>query len=75
MSLLDDQYEWNKKKSEKCDLNDVSRYEYFTVTPKLRYKKKEMYLGDGTAKTEYRLQQMWKGSGGTEDWQWVEYID
>ncbi len=24
MSLLDDQYEWNKKKSEKCDLHNVS---------------------------------------------------
>jgi hypothetical protein len=32
-------------------------------------------LGDGTAKTEYRLQQMWQGSGGTENWIWVEYVD
>ena len=75
MSLLDDQYEWNKKKSEKCDLHNVCHCEYFTVTPRLRYKKKEIDLGDGTAKTEYRLQQMWQGSGGTEDWQWVEYVD
>ena len=56
-------------------LDSVSHCEYFTITHKLRYKKKEIDLGDGTAKTEYRLQQMWQGSGGTEDWQWVEYVD
>jgi hypothetical protein len=37
--------------------------------------KKEIDLGDGTAKTEYRLQQMWQGSGGNENWMWVEYVD
>ena len=56
-------------------IGNVSHCEYFTVTPKLRYKKKEIDLGDGTAKTEYRLQQMWQGSGGTENWMWVEYVD
>ena len=56
-------------------IGNVSHCEYFTITPKLRYKKKEIDLGNGLAKTEYRLQQMWQGSGGTEDWQWVEYVD
>lgn len=56
-------------------LTAIRHGEYFTITPKLRYKKKEIDLGNGTYKTEYRLQQMWQGSEGTEEWQWIEYID
>ena len=55
--------------------NSSLYFERFTITPKLRYKKREIDLDNGSTKTEYRLQQMWQGSGGTEDWQWVEYVD
>ena len=56
-------------------IGNGSHYESFSLTPKIRYKEKEIDLGNGTTKTEYRLQQMWQGSGGSEDWDWVEYID
>jgi hypothetical protein len=42
----------------------------YTITPKLRYKMKSIGL-----KEELRLQQMWQGSDGSEDWQWVEVVE
>lgn len=78
MKIEDKEYLRAAKKiwcGDECTIQNVSHCEDFTVTPKLRYKKKEIDLGDGTAKTEYRLQQMWQGSGGTEDWQWVQCVD
>jgi hypothetical protein len=47
----------------------------YSATNKLRYKAKEIDLGNDTAKTEYRLQQMWQGSDGSEIWEWIEYVD
>jgi len=46
----------------------------YTITPKLRYKMKN--IGDlVNVKEELRLQQMWQGSDGSEDWQWVEVVE
>lgn len=64
-----------KDKDKSLDIIGFSHCEYFTVTNKIRYKKKEIDLGNGTSNTEYRLQQMWQGSGGSQDWHWVEYVD
>jgi len=37
---------------------DVGNCEAYSATNRLRYKAKEIDLGKGTAKVEYRLQQM-----------------
>ena len=47
----------------------------YSATNKLRYKAKEIDLGNGNAKVEYRLQQMWRGSDGSQIWEWIEYVD
>lgn len=47
----------------------------YSATNKIRYKAKEIDLDNGTAKVEYRLQQMWQGSDGSQIWEWVEYVD
>ncbi len=45
-------------------------------TMNLRYKKIEIDLRNGTAKTEYRLQQMFKNPlDGSTTWEWIEQID
>ena len=54
---------------------DVGNCASYSATNKLRYKAKEIDLGNGTAKVEYRLQQMWQGSDGSEIWEWIEYVD
>ena len=69
----------SKEKQEEENVLDLDSFrlcEHFTITSKLRYKKREIIDSGGRiAKTEYRLQQMLKGSEGTQDWQWVEYVD
>jgi len=54
---------------------DVGDCVSYSATHKIRYKSKEIDLGNGTAKVEYRLQQMWQGSDGSEIWEWIEYVD
>ena len=54
---------------------DVSNCAAYSATNQLRYKAKEIDLGNGTAKVEYRLQQMWQGSDGSQIWEWIEYVD
>jgi hypothetical protein len=46
----------------------------YSITPRLRYAKKQIYIDQGV-KYELRLQQMWQGSDGSEDWQWVEVVE
>jgi hypothetical protein len=54
---------------------DVSNFATYSITPQLRYKKKSIDLGNGLAKEEYRLQQRWQGSDGSEYWQWIDYVE
>ena len=54
---------------------DVVTFTPYSATNKLRYKAKEIDSGNGTAKKEYRLQQMWQGSEGYQTWQWIDYVD
>ena len=49
--------------------------EYFSPTMSLRYAPKEIDLGNGKAKIDLRLQQMWQGSNGTQEWQWIEEVE
>jgi hypothetical protein len=43
------------------EIDELGFIEWYSITPVLRYAKKEV---DG--KTELRLQQMWRGSNGSE---------
>ena len=56
-------------------ISRFTRCEFYVLRPNLRYKKKEIELDNGTVKTEYRLQQMWQGSDGSQKWDWVDYIN
>ena len=47
----------------------------YSVTPRLRYKNKDIDLGNNIGTTKPRLQQMWQGNDGSEKWEWVEYVD
>ena len=47
----------------------------YSATNQIRYKAQEIDLGNGTAKIEYRLQQMWQGTDGSQIWEWIEYVD
>ena len=70
--------EQNSKKLHNSALNiaDGSVGCAYWVTPHLRYKTKEILIGDGkTAKYELRLQQMWQGRDGTRKWEWVEVVE
>jgi len=46
----------------------------YTITMNLRYAPKEIDLGNGLSKKELRLQQMWRGSDGSEKWEWIEEL-
>jgi len=46
----------------------------YSITPRLRYVKKYIPIDEQSAKWELRLQQMWQGDDGSEDWQWVEIV-
>ena len=45
-----------------------------SLTNKLRYKKCILDLGNGTQREEFILQQMYRGSDGSEEWKCVEYV-
>lgn len=63
------------EKKQNATLTNVGNCASYSATNKLRYKSKEIDLGNGTAKVEYRLQQMWQGSDGSQIWEWIEYVD
>ena len=64
----------NKKDNEQCAISSVSSSAgcSYSITPRLRYVKKHIPIDEQSATWELRLQQMWQGSDGSEDWQWVE---
>ena len=64
-----------KEQAALLGIDGVSKLTTYSITPQIRYKKKTIDLGNGTAKEEYRLQQMWQGSDGSEDWRWVEVVE
>jgi|SaaInlV_120m_DNA_3_1039746.scaffolds.fasta_scaffold10389_5 hypothetical protein len=64
-----------KEQPELLGINVVSNCATYSITPQIRYKKTTIDLGNGLAKEEYRLQQRWQGSDGSEDWQWIEYVE
>ena len=47
----------------------------YSITPRLRYVKRHISVDEQGAKWELRLQQMWQGSDGSVDWQWVEVVE
>lgn len=47
----------------------------YSVTPRLRYAKKQIMIDEQTYKYELRLQQMWQGSDGSQKWEWVEEVE
>ncbi len=53
----------------------------YTITPRLRYVKKEIYQDDPPHKHPelmiygLRLQQMWQGNDGSELWEWVPEVE
>ena len=65
----------NKYKTNNDFISDVSNCAAYSATNQLRYKAKEIDLGKGTAKVEYRLQQMWQGTDGSQIWEWIECVD
>ena len=66
----------NKETEKQCDIHVVSSSMgcSYSITSKLRYVKKQIYFDQGI-KYELRLQQMWQGDDGSEDWQWVEVVE
>jgi hypothetical protein len=46
----------------------------YSITLRLRYAKIQIYFEQGV-RYELRLQQMWQGSDGSEDWRWVEVVE
>jgi len=53
---------------------EISALVLYTPTPLIRYVKKEIEDGE-TVRKELRLQQMWRGSDGSEKWEWVEEVE
>jgi hypothetical protein len=47
----------------------------YSVTPYLRYAKKQIIIDEQTSKYELRLQQMWQGSDGSQKWEWIPEED
>ena len=74
MADLKNNYRTNDENSNDF-IADVGNCVAYSATSKLRYKAKEIDLGNGTAKVEYRLQQMWQGTDGSQIWEWIEYVD
>ena len=54
---------------------DVGNFTCYTATKKLRYKNKDIDLGNNIGTTKPRLQQMWQGDDGSDKWEWIEYVD
>ena len=45
------------------------------ATNQLRWKQKEVYLLNGTAKNINELQQMWQGDNGEQKWEAVPFVE
>ena len=46
----------------------------YTITPNLRYAEKLINFSRDIKISKLRLQQLWKGSDGSEEWRWVEEV-
>ena len=47
----------------------------FTITPRLRYVKVPVAIEGQSGAYELRLQQMWQGDDGSQDWQYIEEVE
>jgi len=47
----------------------------YTITPYLRYAKRKIAVSEAAILEEYRLQQMWQGSDGSQEWIWIETVE
>lgn len=50
-------------------------FEYWTVTTKLRWKQKEISMGDGSATLISELQQLWQSNEGNVKWEPVPFVE
>jgi len=47
----------------------------FKLTPRLRYVKVPVAIEGQSGAYELRLQQMWQGDDGSEDWKYIEEVE
>lgn len=71
---MDEKFESTKNNTLDKTYIDSSTGCDYSITLRLRYVKKQIYIDQGV-KYELRLQQMWQGSDGSEDWRWVEVVE
>jgi len=56
-------------------INGLEHTPVYTITPYLRWKEREIQVDENLSKKELCLQQMWRGSDGSEKWEFVPEYD